>query len=480
MTNSFVHSLKWSFASEIASKSIQPIIFIILARLLTPEDFGIMAAAIMVISFSQIFWEAGMAKALIQRQTDVTEAANAAFLINIGLGSIVALLIFLSANFIAEMFFNDSRVTLVMQVMTVQVFLGAISSVHIALLKKKMNFNRLFWVRFTTVMLPGLASIPLAWNGMGYWALVAGALVGDVTKVVMLWRQSSWRPKWSFNKVVAREMITFSKWVAASGLLAWFFAWADSLIVGSYLGIHNLGLYRLSKQIVAICMDVFASAILPVAYSKLSMHQDDLEKIKNHIFLSGKGLVLILFPIGTGIYLTADLVIPLIMGEAWKDATTFIGILALARALAYSVTHNQEAIRAIGRSDVETKVMFISMTIRLVFYLLFIEYGLFIFSLASLVSTGIGVINHLIFAKIYLELEFINYFKMIKNAALASFIMAGIGLVLTIYYINIFTPVVQIVILVLSSVTIYSLVIYKLEHKFISEIIRRVKNKRAD
>lgn len=175
---SLTHALKWSFLGELASKAIQPVVFIVLVRLLTPVDYGVMSSALMVMSFSQIFWEAGMGKALIQRQTDVEEAANAAFWINIGFGFFIATILYLLASPVAHIFFHDERVSAVLHVMTIQVFLGAVSAVHTSLLQKEMGFKKLFWVRLATVSLPGLASIPLAMNGMGYWALVAGSLVG--------------------------------------------------------------------------------------------------------------------------------------------------------------------------------------------------------------------------------------------------------------------------------------------------------------
>ena len=123
-----------------------------------------------------------MNKALIQRQTQVDVAANIAFWVNVALGCLIVVILYFTANQIAHIFFQDERVTAVLQVMTLQVLLGSVSAVHIALLQKEMGFKRLFWVRFATVGLPGLASIPLAWNGLGYWALVVGVLVGQVLK----------------------------------------------------------------------------------------------------------------------------------------------------------------------------------------------------------------------------------------------------------------------------------------------------------
>ena len=144
------HAFKWSAASEVASKIIQPIVFIVLARLLTPEDFGVLAAALMVVAFSQILWEAGMAKALIQRQLNVEEAANVTFWVNLALGLVVMTVVYYTSDLIAQTFFHDPRVTAVLKVMTLLIFLGAVSSVHTALLQKEMQFKRLFWVRLVS------------------------------------------------------------------------------------------------------------------------------------------------------------------------------------------------------------------------------------------------------------------------------------------------------------------------------------------
>jgi O-antigen/teichoic acid export membrane protein len=226
------HALKWSFLSELASKAISPLVFVVVARLLTPDDYGVVAAASMVISFSQIFWEAGMGKAIIQYQGERATAANVAFWINILMGAVVAGVLVAISSLVAAHIFHDPRVTLVLRVMAAQVFLSASVAVHVALLQKDMQFKHLFWVRLATVAIPGMASIPLAWQGMVYWALVAGSVVGQVFQVAILWKTSPWRPRWRFEPAIAKQLGRFGGWVAAMGLLAWFYVWADSLIVG--------------------------------------------------------------------------------------------------------------------------------------------------------------------------------------------------------------------------------------------------------
>ena len=353
---SFAHALKWSFLSELASKLIQPIVFVVLARLLTPEDFGVMSAALMVMAFSQIFWEAGMGKALIQRQTDIRDAANVAFWVNLALAVIIIGLLYIAASPIALTFFQDDRVTTVIQVMTLQVFLGALGSVQTALLQKELGFKKLFWVRFATVGLPGLASIPLAWQGMGYWALVAGTLAGQAAQVIMLWRMSAWRPSWSFPVPLAREMGRFGAWVCLSGLLAWFYLWMDSLIVGIYLGNHDLGLYRTGNQFSAMVFALLFVPIAPVLYSHLSRMNGDRDRIRMAAEKVIKILVTIAVPVAAILFSLSDSVAVVLFGEKWKGIGLVIAVVGLAHGFSWIVGMNGEFYRAMGKPAYETIV----------------------------------------------------------------------------------------------------------------------------
>jgi O-antigen/teichoic acid export membrane protein len=396
---SLTHALKWSFLSELASKAISPIVFVVLARLLTPEDFGVMSSALMVISFSQIFWEAGMGKALIQRQTDTDEAANVAFWINICLGVVIASLLFITSEPIALTFFHDVRVTAVIQVMTIQVFFGAVSSVHTALLQKEMGFKKLFWVRFATVSLPGLASIPLAWNGMGYWALVVGTLVGQAAQVVMLWNMSLWRPKLTFNFQVAQELVRFGAWVGTSGLLAWFFIWADSLIVGMYLGTHDLGLYRTGNQFATMIYTVMFGPVTPVLYSYLVQINNNKQGIGEIAKKVYKILTVIAIPVAIIVFFEADLLANTVFGGKWQGIGLVIGVMSLMHGYSWVVGMDGEYYRAIGKPSYETIVTTSTLFVYLAIYLYSIQFGFEAFIWTRLGLAISALFFHLLLAR---------------------------------------------------------------------------------
>lgn len=401
---SLANALKWSFMAELASKAVQPVVFIVLARLLSPEDFGVMAAAFMVMAFSQVFWEAGMGQALIQRRNDVDAAANAAFWINIVLGVTVALVLLLAAGPLGKAVFHDERVAAVIQFMTLQVFLGAVCSVHTALLEKDMAFKRLFWVRLATVSVPGLASIPLAWNGMGYWALVAGVLVGQAAQVAMLWRMSGWRPRWDFDRTVAREMARFGIWVGASGLLAWFFLWADSLIVGVYLGSHDLGLYRTGNQFAAMVFAVMFGPISPVLYSHLARINGDGARLRAAAGKVVRTLTAVAIPVAVIVFFLSDQLAGVLFGPKWDGLGLVLGVMALMHGLSWVVGLNGEIYRAMGKPSRETIVTGALLLVYLVAYLYSVRFGLEPFVWTRLGLAVVALALHLVVLALLLKI----------------------------------------------------------------------------
>jgi O-antigen/teichoic acid export membrane protein len=393
------HAIKWSFLSETASKAIQPLVFVILARLLTPEDYGVVASATMVISFSQVFWEAGMSKSIIQYQGDRQAAANVAFWVNNALGFVVAVILVATSGLFAEKIFHDVRVALVLQVMSLQVFLSAASSIHTALLQKDMNFKSLFWVRITTVAIPGLFSIPLAFHGMGYWALVAGTLAGQAVQLVMLWQISLWKPELRFDFLIAKRLISFGGWVAISGLLCWFYIWADSLIVVIYLGSRDLGLYRVGNAFVTMIFGFVFGPLLPVLYSHFSNIQDNQELMKNTLVKVIKIITFLSIPMAFFIAVNSSFIANVVFGGKWQGVELVIAVLALMDGYSYIAGANGEAYRAIGQPYYETKIMALSLGFYLVGYWLSIQHGLEVFLWTRLSLSLAAMSVHLWVAK---------------------------------------------------------------------------------
>lgn len=400
-------------AGELASRAIQPLIFVVLARLLTPGDYGIMAAAVMVISFTQVFWEAGMGKALIQRQDKVTECANLSFWINIVLGIIIGLLLILLSDKIAITFFNDIAVGKLLRVMTIQIVLGALGSVPTALLQKEMKFNKLFWVRISTVAIPGLFSIPLAYMGYSYWALVIGTLVGQAAQVVVLWVTCDWRPSFRIDLSVARGLLTFGAWVGLTGILSWFYIWIDSLFVGAYLGTHDLGLYRTGNQFVTMIFGFLFGPLLPVLYSYLSGLQYEQEKLRTFFLRVIRIISFISIPLSFVIFSLGPEIGMIAFGGKWQGIGLVISVLSIMHGFSWVVGVNGEVYRAIGKPSYETIVNITALAIYLVGYYISIRQGFEVFIWTRLALAVFAMILHIGFAWMAVRLRIIETLRII-------------------------------------------------------------------
>jgi O-antigen/teichoic acid export membrane protein len=413
---SFFHAMKWSFLAEMASKAVTPIVFIVLARLLTPKDFGVVSAAVMVIAFCQIFWEAGMGKALIQRQTNLEDAANVAFWVNLGLGIVIASLLFWGAQPIALSFFQDDRVTVVLQVMTLQILLGALASVHTALLQKEMGFKKLFWVRLSTIALPGVVSILLAWNGLGYWALLAGTLMGQALQVAMLWRFSGWRPERRFNFLVAKEMGGFGIWVGVTGLLSWFYIWVDSLVVGKFFDTSTLGLYRIGNQLSDIVFILLFSPLVPVLYSYLACVQHDSARFRLVTESSIATISWLSFPIGIFVFHFSSSIETIFFNSKWLGVSTVIAFLSIRQSFAWISSLNGEAYRAMGKPRYETIILTLFLPVYLLVYLVTVRIGLLAFLYGRLILVVLSMTLHMWLLSRLLRLSAYELFRRILLA----------------------------------------------------------------
>lgn len=420
-----MHAARWSFMTEIASKAIVPVVMIVLARLLMPEEVGIVAAASIVISFSQVFGDMGLSKALIQNTDDeLDKTAQIVFWSNVVLALFVYSVLFLTADWIA-LLFKDSRVALVVKVQGIQLLLTAFCSVQISQYQKKLDYKPLFWIRMLTVVIPGLASIPLALAGFGYWALVAGTLSGALAQTVLLWSTSPWRPKLEYDYDLAGKLIKFGLWTSGEALAGWFLTWADCLVVGAFFGASDLGIYRTGSAFVGLLFGLLLSPALSVMYSHFSKinsigPQYVAESMQNFIKL----FAMLGLPVGIALFATSDVIGNLVFGAKWFGIGSVIGFLGLAQAVGWIVAPNAEALRATGRPDLNTKIMFFNISYHLPIYFLAATQGLMYFLWTRFACAFITILVRVWTMRSMVGIRFEELFADMKWVMLGSASMA--------------------------------------------------------
>ncbi len=471
-----IKSVKWTALSEIASRAIQPIVMLILARLLSPSDFGLVGVAMIVIGLAQILQDFGLGKTLIQRETDVEESANIVFWTNLVLSIFIYLILFASAPVIAK-FFHDERVINVLRVLCLQIILTSLITVHQALFQREFQFKELFLIRLFSSIVPGCVSIPMAFLGYGVWALVSGTLAGAVAQVLLFWKFSSWKPNFSYNLQLAKQLYGFSSWVFLEAFLSWLILWGDSIILGHFLGIRELGVYRVGVTFIMLVFGLAFNPILPVAYSAFSRLANHQEELKQSFLKITKLMASISLPLGVGLAVLSQPISSIIFGQKWEGIEIVIIFIGIKDAIAWLVGINPELYRAIGRPDINTKLLIATVLYYIPMYVLAAPYGLLVFCIARLAVALIGMGLHLYFVKKVLGYPPTYLFDCIKTPLVASFGMFALILAGNIFYNNsiIWQEIIKFFILFLSGLTVYLSIIWLIDRTLIHQIINIIR-----
>ncbi|MGA9754626.1 MAG: lipopolysaccharide biosynthesis protein [Desulfobaccales bacterium] len=388
-----VGSFKWLGLMQLVSRSAQPLIFLILARLLTPNDFGVMATAMVVVSFSQHFWDAGLGRALIQTQEAPEQAANVIFWANVALSLPLYAGLFLAAPWVAAFFHSPASLP-VLRVLGLLIVINSFVAAQQNLFVRELDFRWLFWVNLATAVLPAGLSIPLAYAGYGVWALVAGSLCASLLNLLLLWLKSPWRPRLAFDRPLARRLFGFGLWVMLENLLGWFFVWGDKLVVGRVLGPEALGLYTVGWNLCAVTIGLILNPFLPALYPTFSRLQDDLEVLKATFHKVNRVIISLALPMGAGLFLVGPQIATVLFGQKWEGLGPVLSLLGLAQGISWLVGINTEVYRALGRPDLNTKLLFISILFYLPVYLLTAPMGLLVFIGCQIILHLLGIPLH--------------------------------------------------------------------------------------
>lgn len=328
---------KWSALTELLAKLVVPISNMILARLLVPEVFGIVAAINTVISFCDIFADAGFQKYIIQNQEEDSqkqdELQTVAFWTNLALSIVLWLLISLFAKPIAAAVGCAGKEIAVV-VACGNLPLHAISSIQTARLRRNLDFKPLFHTRIVVVLAPFLVTIPLALITKSYWALIIGTLVSNVGLACVLMLLNRWKPALAYSGKILKAMLSFSLWSMFESFLVWVINWGDTFIVGSILTTHLFGVYRTSMSMVNQIVSIVSATMVPVLFAALSRQKSDLCELRKTFYrityLSG----MLLIPMGVGMYIYRGTMCEILLGKEWIEGADLMGIWGLISALA--------------------------------------------------------------------------------------------------------------------------------------------------
>lgn len=370
---------KWSAITEIAAKLVTPITSMVLARLLTPEAFGVVTTLTMVITFAELFTDAGFQKYLIQHEfkddEDREQSTTVAFWSNLVMSLFFWGIIAIFNAPLAAMVGNPG-LGHVLIVACASIPLAAFSSIQMALFKRDFDFKTLFRVRIVSTLIPLLVTVPLAFWLRSYWALVVGTLTVNLVNAILLTVFSKWRPRFYYSFTKLKEMLSFSVWSMIEAISIWLTNYVDVFIVGTMLSQYYLGLYKTSSSLVGQIMGLITAITTPILFSALSRLQNDEKEFHTLFFRFQKLVGLLVIPLGVGLFLFSDLATELILGSQWTEASGFVGFWGLTSALTIVLAHySSEVYRAKGRPKLSVLAQTLHIVVLWPTVLIAIKYG---------------------------------------------------------------------------------------------------------
>lgn len=347
------NATKWSAITELIAKLILPITNMVLARLLTPEAFGVVATITMIVTFAEIFTDAGFQKYLIQHEftdnVDREESTNVAFWSNFILSLFLWLIIGIFCEPLATLVGNPGLGN-VITIACISIPLAAFSSIQMALYKRDLDFKTLFKVRIAGILVPILVTIPLALWLRSYWALVIGTIATNLVNAIVLTAFSTWRPRFYYSFKKLKEMLSFSIWSVVEAISIWMTNYLDIFIIGIFLNEYYLGIYKTSMTTVGQITSLITAATTPILFSVLSRLQNDRTQFKEMFFKFQKLVGILVIPIGVGIFCFRNLVTDILLGGQWLEAANFIGLWGLTSAVTIVLAHYcSEVYRSLGK-----------------------------------------------------------------------------------------------------------------------------------
>lgn len=417
-------SLKWSSLTEIFSKLITPVTNMILARLLAPEEFGVLATVTMVISFTDILTDAGFQKYIIQHVFDDEESldrsTNVAFWSNFVLSMLLWCVIVLFRNPIAAAV-GSPGLGHVISIAGVSMPLTSLSTLQMARFRRDFRYKQLFGVRLGALLLPLVVTVPLAALGLGFWSLIIGTIAGNLFNVVCLTLLSSWRPRLYFDFGLLRQMFSYCFWTLMDSLAVWLTTWADAFVIGTYLSDHYLGLYKTSLNTVNGIFALISATVTSVLFVSLSKLQQDKKQMVQLFTSTQRMLAMLIIPMGVGIFLFRDLATGILLGSQWMEAAPIIGCWALASIFRICfVSLNSELYRASGHPKLPFLLQMLDLTILAPACLFGIRMGFWPFvMLRALLRLDLVIPNLIIMKKRYDVPLLSTYSKLLPSIAAA-------------------------------------------------------------
>jgi len=350
-----VSGLLWSFIDQFANMGLTFVVGVILARILSPREFGLIGMITVFIAISESFINSGFSQALIRKKDCTQNDYSTVFFFNLIAGIFFFVMLFISAPYIAK-FFNEPELKKIVQVLGFVLIISSFTIIQRTILTKRIDFKLQARISVIASISSGIIAIFMALKGFGVWSLVAQKLSREAFRSALLWFWNKWMPEMIFDKKSFKELFGFGSKIMLNGLLDTLFQNINHLVIGKYYSAQDLGFYTRSTMFRNIFSRNLNSIIGRVTYPVLSQMQDDKKRLKLNYQKIIRGTMFITFVLMLGLASVAEPLIITLIGEKWRQSIVYLQMLCFAGMLYPLMGLNLNMLQVQGRSDLFLKL----------------------------------------------------------------------------------------------------------------------------
>jgi O-antigen/teichoic acid export membrane protein len=324
-----VTGILWSAGTRVGAQFLNFAVTVVLVRLLSPADFGLVATIAIFTGFASIFVDFGLAAALIQRPTLTERHRSSAFWMNLAAGVAIAAVVASLAPLLAR-FFDEPRLVKLTLVLSLNFVIGSSGIVQSALLYRSMNFRRLGAIDIVSALIGGAAAATAALAGLGVWSLIIQGITTISVRVTLLWTASDWRPRRIIDRAAVRDLWRFSSNLGGFTAVNYWSRNADNFLIGKFVGAAGLGIYGRAYNLMLMPIDQISSVTSRVMFPALSRIQDDRPRVKRTYLRAISIIGLLSFPVLCGLFVVAKPFILTLYGAKWAGVVPVLQLLCVA------------------------------------------------------------------------------------------------------------------------------------------------------
>lgn len=350
-----LNGIGWSLVSQVGRQGLAFLIGVILARLLSPHEFGLVAMVTVITNFASIFAELGFSAALVQKKDVTREHLSSVFWLNLGAGLLLTL-VFIAGAPLVSAFYSEPLLTPLTMLIATNFFISSLNIVQNTLRTKTLDFRTLSIVEISAVGISGAIAIGMAYAGLGVWSLAAQSVILSTVTAVLLWKLGDWRPSLTFSWEAVRGLLGFSLSLFGTKLLNYWDRNIDYLLIGRFLGTNPLGIYHRAYDVMLVPLGGVSRVLSRVMFPSFSVIQEDKRRVKGVFLGMTRTIALITFPMMLGLFATTEPFVLTIFGPKWGEMIPVLRLFSLMGMMQSIGTLNGNLYLSQGRADVQFRV----------------------------------------------------------------------------------------------------------------------------